>query len=125
MADKRPGKGNNYEMARLLMAFTYEYRCKCGIIDSIEAEYATCQQCGKKMERIRIIWNGAVQPNNFEPYFNNGLGRWVKKKSDVKEHLRQIKGEEGIEMEEIGNEDPRQPEPDFDKMADEALKDIF
>lgn len=48
-----------------------------------------------------------MQPNNIEPYYNHGLGCWVKSKSDVKNQLKKIEGETGTQLEELGNENPR------------------
>lgn len=106
------------------MAFSYRYICpKCR--DGWEYEGIRdvyCEDCDTILVRERIIWNGAVQPNNHEPYFNHGLGKMVYKKSDVKEEMKRLEGETGTQIEELGNEDPHKhvKKRDIDRTWEDA-----
>lgn len=89
------------------MAWTYRYVCQeCGKIAESEAVEAWCAGCGAVMERERIIWHGSVRPNNTDPYFHVGLGKWVRHPGDVRNEVSRLEGETGMKIVELGTEDP-------------------
>ncbi len=64
-----------------------------------DTEYCAC--CGKAMKRV---WTVPEVGRAFEPYYNDGLGKVINHKSDVKTELQRIKDTEGRELVEVGND---------------------
>lgn len=41
----------------------------------------------------------------FTPYFNHGLGKWINRSSDTKEHIKRLNDEKDMDIVEMGNDD--------------------
>lgn len=83
---------------------TYEYLCTCGVkveenhFGEQRPETTVCRSCGGVAEIVGIVFDGYVQPDNHDAYFNHGLGAVVRSKADIRERIREIQGESKIKM---------------------------
>lgn len=69
-------------------------------------EKEVCDTCGSLM-RIEITCPNMAIPNEFKPEYYWAFGKTISSKHGLKETLREIKGETGKEIIEVGNEKPK------------------
>jgi len=99
----------------------YPYRCSCcrkefdvfKRISEIDL-FETCPDCGKTCSsEDRLIAKSNIDPDNYEPEYNPGLGMVINSKS----HYRRVVREKGLE--EIGNEPIEKIEKEFAKRRED------
>ena len=70
-----------------------------------------CEMCHIHMVRERIVWYGSFQIDTSEPYYNYGLGAKITNKRDLQNAKARVRGEHGVDVEEVGNESPKVEPP--------------
>ena len=110
---------------------TYAYRCnKCKIEFDIIKSYKdidfieVCEECGFPGERV-IRFSGHIAPDNVAAYYNNGLGKVVRSRADIRQELARVKGETGREFIEVGNEVIKKTKPKKSELIDDQVRYDF
>lgn len=84
----------------------YDYECEsCGLtfegVSSVaKRREVHCPDCGGKTYIVFLEPPQTVP--DWQPYMDNGMGKWVKGKSDRREKMKQLN------LREVGNDDIRQ-----------------
>jgi hypothetical protein len=80
-----------------------------------------CEDCGLPSTERLIRFQGGVNADNGDAYFNHGLGKVVRSRNDVRAELSRVKGETGRELVEIGNEVLKKTKPKKTEWNNEQI----
>ena len=89
----------------------YPFRCECGrYLETVRlmrdaAHTEKCPDCGCVM--VRVYTPVEVNMGAETGYYNHGLGKYIRHKSDIKDGVRAISDSEGREVVEVGTENAK------------------
>jgi len=88
----------------------YEYQCYgCGQNYDIHKSYKElderefCPQCGSRLTR-KFIFKVQVSTPNLEPHFNEGFGKVIHNKRQLKDTIKKHNDDHGTDLVELGND---------------------